>query len=341
MKTKMFTVIAILMVLVMVLAACKPAPTAVPPTAAPVEKTARELQNGRPFVYVGNGFAHPTIKMMMLGFWDACKKYDVECKLIVNPGWDESAWISANEQAIALNASGIDGSGYLGFRQSTLQAAKAGIPVVGQHSNLPAEDTSAVTGLIAWIGPDPIMYGSAVADTMKEATNCGTPVIVTQSGFNIIEDAANKGFKDQYLKICPNATVLPVEQEGLEPLEAMNKVAAIITANPDLKGAFGTTGGSINAWGKALQQAGKKPGDVILIGMDATQENIDMVRSGYAYALVNQPVYEENFMAVEILIANLKGEPFAYANPLPSAIVKADGLDALEALAKRSLTELP
>ena len=341
MKTRIFALLVVIAMLGSVLVACKPAPTQAPPPTTVPEPTLRDLQKGKPFIYVGNAFAHPTIKMMMLGFWDACKKYDVDCKFIVDPGMDEASWISANEKAIAFGSSGIDGSGYIGFRQSTLDAQKAGIPIVGQHSNLPPEDTSAVTGLIAWIGPEATLYGADVAVAMKDKTNCGTPVIVTQSGFNIVEDAANKGFKDKYLEICPDATVLPVEQEGLEPLEAMNKVAAIITANPDLKGAFGTTGGSINAWGKALQQAGKKPGDVILFGMDATKENIDMVRSGYAYAIVNQPVYEENYKAVEILIAYLKGEKFEYANPLPSPIVTIDGLEALEALAARSLTDLP
>jgi ABC-type sugar transport system substrate-binding protein len=340
--------LVLLMLALFVVTACQPAlpvepvvPAPPEEEVAPAEPTLRDLQGGKPFIYVGNLFAHPTIKMMMLGFWDACKDYDVDCKFIVDPGAAESDWIAANEKAIAYGTSGIDGSGYIGFRQSTLQAAEAGIPVIGNHTNLPPEDTSDVTGLIAWIGPSAELYGADVAVTMKEATNCGSPVIVTQSSFNTTEDAANKGFVDKYSEICPDAVILPVEQEGLEPLEAMNKVSAIITAHPDLKGAFGTTGGSINAWGKALQQAGKKPGEVILIGMDATGENIDMVKAGYAYAIVNQPVYEEHYLAVEILIAHLKGEPYEYENALASAIVKADGLAALEILAARSLTDLP
>jgi hypothetical protein len=52
-------------------------------------------------------------------------------------------------------------------------------------------------------------------------------------------------------------------------------------------------------------------------------------------------VYEENYLAVEILIAHLKGEPYKYENPLSSPIIKADGLAALEVLAARSLTDLP
>lgn len=305
----------------------------------------RDLQNGKPFIYVGNNLAHPTIKIMMLGFWDACKDYDVSCKFIVSPGTDEASLIESMEQAIAYGASGIDGSSYVQYRESMLKAWKAGIPVVGQHGNLGFEDAAMKnpdsSGLIAWVGPDAILYGSQVADMIADKTSCGSPVIVTQSSFNTTEDAANKGFHDQYTKLCPNAEILDTQQEGLEPVEAIAKVGAVLVAHPDLKAAFGTTGGSINAWGKALQQAGKKPGDVMMIGMDATSENIDMVRSGYAYALVNQPVYEENYRAVELLIAHLKGEDISWDNPLPSPLVTVDELDALEALAARSLTDLP
>lgn len=348
---KRLTIFFVLLMLVAgLIAACQPTSvpgtTEPPATTAPAgEKTARELQNGKPFIYVGNNLQHPTIKMMMLGFWDACKKYDVACKFIVAPGGDESGVVQSIDQAIAYGASGIDSTSYLQFTEANKKAWKAGIPVIGQHGNLadqPADFKNPdASGLIAWVGPDAILYGSQVAEMVADKTKCGSPVIVTQSSFNTTEDAANKGFHDKYAALCPKATILETQQEGLEPVAAIAKVSAILVANPKLKAAFGTTGGSINAWGKALQQAGYKPGDVLMIGMDGTKENIDMVRSGYAYALVNQPVYEDNYHIVELLIAHLKGEKVNFDNPMPSSIVTADGLDALESLAARSLTDLP
>ncbi len=351
MKTRSLAsvVFAVLLVLVFIVTACTP--TSVPGT-QPAETTSpavagtpslRDLQGGKPFIYVGNNLAHPTIKLMMLGFWDACKAYDVDCKFVVDAGTDEASLLAATEKAISFGASGMVDSSYAQFREEMLRVKAAGIPLVGTHGNVAGIDGAGtdVTGLIAWVAPDPILYGSQVADVVKEQTNCGSPVIVTQSSFNSTEDAANKGFADEYKKVCPDAVILPTEQEGLEPVAAMAKVSAIILAHPDLKAAFGTTGGSINAWGKAMQQGGLKPGQILMIGMDGTKENIDMVRSGYAYALVNQPVYAEHYRAVEILIAKLKGEAFDYNNPMPSDIVTKDGLDALEALAARSLTDLP
>jgi len=343
MKKLMF----VLVLAIFVLTACAPkAEIATPLPAVETEVTEpslRDLQGGKPFFYVGNALEHPTIKLMMLGFWDACQDYGVDCAFSVDPGYAEADLIAAAERAMAQGASGMDNSGYVSYWPINAEMAKAGIPIVGQHANLTGitEEEKAQTGLIAWVAPDPVMYGADVAKTMADKLSCGSPVIVTQSSFNTTEDAANKGFHDEYAKLCPDAVILETQQEGLEPVEAITKVSAVIMANPDLKGAFGTTGGSINAWGKALQQAGKEAGDVMVIGMDATAENIAMVRSGWVYALVNQPVYEENYRAVEILIANLKGEAFEYENPMPSPIVTADGLDALEALAARSLTDLP
>lgn len=344
MKNKWLVLFAVLSILVLIVS-CAPKPTVAPvKTDAPVaDSTLRDLQKGKPFIYVGNNFAHPTIKVMMLGFWDACKKYDVDCKFIVDTSTEDSGLIAAQEKAIAFGASGLVTASYLQFRAVTVEAQKAGIPAVGFHGNLSAEDdaTDKVSGLVAWVAPEPLLYGAAVADAMKEKIGCEGPVIVTQSMFNITEDAANKGFVDEWAKVCPGSVVLPVEQEGLEPVAAIAKVSAVLMAHPDLKGAFGTTGGSINAWGKALQQLQYKAGDVCLIGMDATKENIDMIKSGYAYMLVNQPVYAETYKAVEILIANMTGKPFAYDNPLSADLVGIDGLDALSELAARSLTDLP
>lgn len=341
--------IVLIVLAVLMLTACGPQveeiASPVAPTDAPVvvEPTLRDLQGGKPFVYVGNALEHPTIKLMMLGFWDACQDYAVDCEFYVDPGYNEADLIAAAERAIARGVSGMDNSGYVSYWPINMVAKEAGIPVVGQHANLTdiTEAEKAQTGLIAWVAPDPILYGGDVATVMAEQLDCGSPVIVTQSSFNTTEDAAAKGFRDKYAELCPEAVILDVQQEGLEPVEAINKVSAVIMANPELKGAFGTTGGSINAWGKALQQAGKNPGDVLVIGMDATTENIDMVRSGWVYALVDQPVYTENYKAVEILIANMKGEAFDWGNPMPSPIITADGLDALEALAGRSQTDLP
>jgi ABC-type sugar transport system substrate-binding protein len=345
MKTKVFAILVVFLMMVALFTACQKAPATQQPVSPTANDTVnlKDLQHGKPFIYTGNNLAHPTIKLMMLGFWDACKYYDVDCKFIVDAGTDEASLVSAAEKTISFGSSGVDGSSYQQFRTTMIEAQKAGIPVVGTHGNVASEDGagSNVTGLIAWVAPDPILYGTQVADVIAKQTNCGTPVIVTQSSFNSTEDAADKGFRDEYTKVCASAVVLPVEQEGLEPVAAIAKVSAIILAHPDLKAAFGTTGGSINAWGKAMQQAGYAPGKILMIGMDGTQENIDMVKSGYAYALVNQPVYQENYRAVEILIANLTGAKFDYNNPMPSDIVTKDGLDKLEALAQRSLTDLP
>lgn len=336
--------ITLFILLTFILSSCQQAPAV---TYAPQDTSLgadiRVLQKGKPFIYVGNNLAHPTIKLMMLGFWDACNDYGVNCKFIVDSGTDEASLISATEKAIAFGASGMVDSSYEQFRSEMLLVRAAGIPLVGTHGNVASIDGAGPdkTGLIAWVAPDAIGYGAQVADVIAEKTSCGSPVIVTQSSFNSTEDAANKGFHDEYLAKCPGAEILPTEQEGLEPVAAIAKVSAVILAHPDLKAAFGTTGGSINAWGKAMQQAGYEPGKIVMIGMDATQENIDMVRSGYAYALVNQPVYEEHYKAVEILIAYLKGEAYNYDNPVPSVIVTADGLATLEERAKRSLVDLP
>jgi len=57
--------------------------TAEPVATEAVEKSVKELQNGRPLIYVGMGLGHPVIALMMQGFLDACADYDAYCVTIV------------------------------------------------------------------------------------------------------------------------------------------------------------------------------------------------------------------------------------------------------------------
>jgi ribose transport system substrate-binding protein len=137
----------------------------------------------------------------------------------------------------------------------------------------------------------------------------------------------SRSFTEEMKAKCPDVTVFAPEIEGGDQPAAIAKAGAILTAHPDIKGALGTTGGSPVTWGKALEQAGRNPGDVIVIGMDYNRPNLDMVKAGWVYAVVGQPIYEETFRAVELLIDHLRGKPVEFNNVYPSPIITIDKLD--------------
>ena len=321
----------IVLVLALVLGACTPKPE---PTKEVVvaEKTAKELQNGKPFRGVWNGLEHPVIRTMILGFVEACEKYDVECAVMGAGGFEDSDYIRLVEESIAQGASGIVASTYSPFRPAEAVAIKQGIPVVGFHTPMKEGE---FPGLLAWVATDVTEYGKATADAIADKTNCGSPIAVTQNTFNDTENEASRSFIEQMGVRCPDAVVLPPELEGGDQPSAIAKAGAILTAHPDIKAAYGTTGGSPTTWAKALEQAGRKPGEVVVIGMDYTRPNLDLVKQGWVYALVGQPIYEETYKAVEILVAYLLGEKVEFNNSYPSPIITIDDVDTYYGYAER------
>ncbi len=288
------------------------------------EKTVKELQNGKPFIYIGNGQGHPVIALLIQGFVDACEKYDAECKVLVRPGFEDSDFIALQEQALAMGSSGWVTSAYSPFRPLSLKAIEQGIPVTTFHTPITPED---LPGSLAWVATNITQYGKDAADAIADKIACKGKVAITQNTFNDTENEASRSFTEQMKLRCPDVVVLDPEIEGGDVPVAIAKAASILVAHPDLTAAFGTTGGSPTTWAKSLEQSGRKPGDVVVIGMDYTRVNLDLVKSGWVYALVGQPLYEETFRCVELLIDYLYGRDVSFDNYYPSPIITIDDLD--------------
>lgn len=317
--------LVVLVMLMLVVSACSPAPTPTPMVELEkAEKTARELQGGKPFRGVWNGLEHPVIRTMILGFMEACKDYDVDCQVMGIGGFEDSDYIRLVEQSVAQGASGMVVGTYGPFRPSETVAIQQGIPVVGFHTPMKEGE---MPGLLAWVATDVTAYGKAAADAMATKLNCAGPIAVTQNTFNDTENEASRSFIEQMKVKCPNVEVLAPELEGGDQPSAIAKAGAILVAHPDIKGAYGTTGGSPTTWAVALEQAGRNPGDVVVMGMDYTTNNLNLIKQGWVYAVVGQPIYEECYKAVEILVAHLKGEPVKFSNVYPSPIITAADVD--------------
>ena len=64
-----------------------------------------------------------------------------------------------------------------------------------------------------------------------------------------------------------------------------------------------------------------EPGDVKIIAMDYTRPNLDLVEEGWVYALCGQPIYEEYYRGVELLIQVLRGEDVPFENLIPAPLI--------------------
>ena len=125
----------------------------------------------------------------------------------------------------------------------------------------------------------------------------------------------------------------PIQVEHDQDFEAVAIAGNGSGSNPYILAGWEISGST--TWGTALRDAGKQPGEVIVISMDYSEQNLDWVSEGWVYALVGQPLYEECYRAVELLIDVLHGKEIEFANPYPAPLITADEVDTYYAYGER------
>ncbi|MBN9259070.1 MULTISPECIES: substrate-binding domain-containing protein [unclassified Mesorhizobium] len=268
---------------------------------------------------------HPVHRLMQAGFLNKCKELGYTCEVVGDPSatnWDIPATLPLAEAALArtkYDAIGVYGPDPAIFSYIA-KLGKEGFPVVTWHV-LPAEGS--VQGLKAATGEDIANAGTNAAVAIGEKLGGKGTVALTQGASNDTENAMSDAFRKTIAAKYPNIKVLDTQMEGFEPSAAEAKAVAILQANPDVTAAFGTTGNSIQTWSGAARKAGR---DVVIIGMDYIRQNLDLVKSGAAYGIVAQPLYEESAKVAELLGALAQGKSVPYLNPLPAGVITAGDL---------------
>ena len=136
-----------------------------------------------------------------------------------------------------------------------------------------------------------------------------------------------KTFADTINKNLSEFKLLQAQEEGFDLPPSIAKASAIISANPDIVGAMSTTGAGPTTWARGAEETGKKDGEIVIISMDYTRPNLDLVKAGKVYGLVGQPLFQEFHDAVYVLDKVFKGEKYDYANPFVAPIITLKDLD--------------
>jgi ribose transport system substrate-binding protein len=324
-KKSILGILSLLLVLSMFLAACS-APTAAP-TTAPIQQptqvppTSAPMVKGHHIALVQFLKGHPVHRLMQLGFHDACVALKYDCELLLTDSTSAQDMIPLAEQALAEPVDGIVFYAVDNSFFPTIAKFKAkGIPVVTPHFT---SFDQAESGLTAVVGADVAAYGKAAADAIGDKLGGTGTVAVTEGSFNQTEDLAANSFKDEMTAKYPNVKVLPSQEEGFDQAGAIAKAEAIIAGNPDITAAFSTTGNGPTTWSTAAADTNKQ---LVIISMDYTRPNLDLVKAGKVYGLVAQPLYDEFYQAVVLVGEAIDGKPVTYRNLLPAPIIYAADL---------------
>ncbi|WP_102107876.1 ABC transporter substrate-binding protein [Oceaniglobus roseus] len=181
------------------------------------------------------------------------------------------------------------------------QAQEKGIPVVafdsGVDSDIPV--TTAST--------DNVAAAALAADKMAELIGDEGKVAVvahdqtSRTGIDRVDGFVNQ-MKDKH----PNIEVVTVQYGGGDQLQSTELTKAILTANPDLKGIFGANEGS--AIGVVNGVTEMKRDDVVIIGYDSGQAQMDAIRNGVMAGAITQNPVGIGYETVKAAVAAAKGE---------------------------------
>ena len=217
--------------------------------------------------------------------------------------WDPNTMISQFKDAVAANPSCIEIMGHPGstaFHDLVKGAVDQGIVVTS--GNAPLSDLQKEFGPkgFGYAGVDLYAGGALTANAMlAKGLKAGDQAVV----YGVFDQAergqSEKGLADTLEKAGLKVDRLQVSQEvNSDPTLAVPVLTAYIQAHPDLK-AIGSQHGTITGeLATILQKAGKKPGDIVVGGIDLAPSTVDGLKSGYVSATLDQLLYLQGFLPV-------------------------------------------
>jgi ribose transport system substrate-binding protein len=265
---------------------------------------------------------HPVHQMTQIAFQEGCRELGYEPVIVGTDSADIAGTIALAEQALATgDAAGMAiWTGNPAYNPLIERAGAAGVPVILPHFPLPEASVPGARGVISC---DPLLYAAEAAQRIGKAIGGKGTVAITQGSFNTTENLVAETFtrmmKDKYTDV----KVLPPVEEGFDPATAISKAVSIMQAYPDLTAAFSTTGGGPIAWSGAQRDGGRK---LVIIGMDYTRVNLDLVTSGEVFALIGQPLWDESYGAAELLARLVRGEKIKWWTKLPAPIITQENV---------------
>jgi ribose transport system substrate-binding protein len=262
--------------------------TAPTQTVAPTEagQSAAPAPTVRPYIsIVSKGFQHQ--------FWQAVKKGSeqeaVKEGALVNfmgpEGENQSdkqidmlrAELAKKPAALCIAA--IDSQAVVPVLQDY---QRANIPVIGFDSGVDSDIplTTAAT--------DNLKAAALAADKLAEAIGgSGKVGLVVHDETSITGQQRRDGFMNEIKAKYPNITIIGPQYGGGDQAKSADIAKAMLTANPDLKGFFGSNEGSAIGVVKGVQEAGKS-GKVVIVGYDSGQAQIDAIKNKTEIGAITQ-----------------------------------------------------
>ncbi len=253
---------------------------------------------------VSKGFQHQFWQAVKSGAEQAADEFDVT---ITFEGPDNETMV--DRQIDMLAAALANNPKAIGFAALDSQAAipllkqanEKGIPIIafdsGVDSDIPL--STATTDNLAAAG--------LAADKMAEKIGGkGKVAVVAHDQTSRTGIDRRDGFVNRMAEKYPDIEVVTVQYGQGDHLKSTEVTKAILTANPDLNGIFGTNEGSAIGVVNGVQELGTE--GLVIIGYDSGKAQKDAIKSGLMAGAITQNPVGIGYETVKAAVAALNGE---------------------------------
>ncbi len=253
---------------------------------------------------ISKGFQHQFWQAVKLGADKAAAEFNVK---VTFEGPDSESQV--DKQIDMLAAALAKKPAAIGFAALDSQAAtpllkqaqKDNIAVIafdsGVDSDIPV--TTATT--------DNVAAAALAADKMAELIGgSGKVAVIAHDQTSRTGIDRRDGFVDRMAKEYPDVEIVTVQYGGGDHLQSTEIAKSILTANPDLKGMFGTNEGSAIGVVNGVRESGTE--GLVVIGYDSGKAQKEAIRSGLMAGAITQNPVGIGYETVKAAVAAINGE---------------------------------
>ena len=239
---------------------------------------------------------------------DAVKQYDsqqADVEVIFGQGksgTDDEGEIAIIEDMIVKGVKAIAITPTSPNVQGALdKAVDAGIKVVLVDNDIPGWDRKSSV-----VATDNLAGGKLAGEWLAERLEPGATIGILQGRLgNPSLDDRVKGMKET---LGDKAKVVAEPATDCDQTKGLNAAQDVLTANPDVSAIYGACGPPILGALQAIKAAGKKPADVVVVGFDASPDEIAAIMAGDQAGSVAQFPAKMGSMGIETAVAAARGE---------------------------------
>ena len=261
----------------------------------------------KPYIaIISKGFQHQFWQAVKAGAQQAAEEFDVE---ITFEGPDTEADV---DQQIQMLQTALDKNpAAIGFAALDSQAASpllqqasdAGIPIVafdsGVDSDIPV--TTAAT--------DNLAAAAEAAKNMVEGIGgTGKIAIVGHDQTSVTGQQRVDGFVEYIEENAPDVEIVDTQYAGGDQAKSADAAKAILAANPDLAGIYGTNEGSAIGVVQAVKELGISPETLAVVGFDSGKAQLDAIRDGLMLGAITQNPVGIGYETVKAAVEAINGE---------------------------------